>query len=163
MRHGRAGSKERWHGDDRLRPLTRRGRLEAEALAERLGPLEVSRIVTSPFVRCVQTVEPLASVLQLSVEASGALEPDAGDAAVSLVRELASSTAPGRVVLCTHRETIESLQRALSDDRGGFSPDGAHEKGSVWMLRCEAGDVVSAAYLPPGGGDEEAAIGARSR
>ena len=60
VRHAVAGDRRKWSGDDRLRPLDRRGRRQASALPEALSGFPVSRILTSPAARCIGTVEPLA-------------------------------------------------------------------------------------------------------
>ncbi len=149
VRHAHAGAKDRWSGDDRLRPLSDRGREEALALVELLTPYEPARIVSSPLVRCLETVRPLAESLGLSIEESDALGPQADRDAARLVRTMASGDET--VVVCTHGETIEALQRRLGrSGKLGFGPGGAHEKGSVWLLHAGEGRLRSATYLPPG-------------
>lgn len=148
VRHAHAGTKDRWCGDDRLRPLSERGRGEARALVDLLGPYRAAQVVSSPLVRCLQTVEPLAASLGLPIEQSEALGPQADRDAAQLLRSLAS--APHAVVVCTHGETIEALQRRLArPGKSAFGPGGAHEKGSVWLLRARGGRFTSATYLPP--------------
>ncbi len=73
VRHAKAGERGTWLGPDGERPLTRRGRKQAQRLVERFRGLEISRIVSSPFVRCVQTVEPLAGRRGLPVETTDEL------------------------------------------------------------------------------------------
>ncbi len=148
VRHAHAGSKDRWHRDDRVRPLSPRGQEEALALVDLLAPYEPKRIVSSPLVRCVETVSPLATRLGIEIETSDELGPQADRDAARLLRSLASATQS--VVVCTHGETIEALQRRL-DQRGklAFRPGGAHEKGSVWLLEGCGRRFVSATYLPP--------------
>jgi hypothetical protein len=68
IRHARAGERDEWEGDDRLRPLDERGRRQAEELVDLLAEYEFERIVSSPAVRCLQTVEPLASARGLEIE-----------------------------------------------------------------------------------------------
>jgi phosphohistidine phosphatase SixA len=68
LRHAWAGHREGWDGDDRERPLDDRGREEAATLVERLEPYTIEAIMTSPYVRCVATVEPLAAVRGLDLE-----------------------------------------------------------------------------------------------
>ena len=51
VRHAHAGAKDRWSGDDRLRPLTDRGRREALALVRTLTAYEPVRVLSSPLVR----------------------------------------------------------------------------------------------------------------
>jgi probable phosphomutase (TIGR03848 family) len=61
-------------------PLDRRGRMQAELLAERLAPVRLTAIYSSPLERCVQTVEPLAATRRLRVVPRPALiEMDAGE------------------------------------------------------------------------------------
>ena len=148
VRHAHAGAKDRWSGDDRLRPLTDRGRREALALVRTLTAYEPVRVLSSPLVRCLQTVSPLAAHLGLAIEESEALGPQADLEAVRLVRSLTSATRT--VVVCTHGETIEALQRGLvRPGKLTFGPGGAHEKGSVWLLHASAGRLTHATYLPP--------------
>lgn len=65
LRHAHAGDPAEWEGPDDARPLSRRGRRQAE----RLGALLVSRdirpdvIVTSPLVRAAQTADIVGSAL----------------------------------------------------------------------------------------------------
>lgn len=148
VRHADAGAKDRWRGDDRLRPLSDRGRREAFALVDLLASHEPERIVSSPLVRCLQTVEPLSTRLGLAIEESETLGPQADREAARLLRSLAS--ARRAVVVCTHRETIEALQRRLvRPGKLTFGPGGAHEIGSVWLLHADGGRFTSATYLPP--------------
>jgi phosphohistidine phosphatase len=67
LRHAHAGDPAKWHGDDAARPLSKKGR----AQAERLGAFLVARgivpdvIVTSPKLRALQTAQLVAAALDL--------------------------------------------------------------------------------------------------
>jgi broad specificity phosphatase PhoE len=107
------------------------------------------RVRSSPLLRCVQTVQPLAANLGLPVETSEALGPRADRDAACLVRSLGSRTSA--VVVCTHGETIEALQeRLVRPGQLAFGPGSEHEKGSVWVLRGGGGWFTEAVYLRPG-------------
>lgn len=148
VRHAHAGTKEQWRGDDRLRPLSDRGRAEAGALVDLLVAYQPAQVMSSPALRCVQTVEPLAQRLGLRIESCEALGPQSDRDAARFLRSLA--VAPHTVVVCTHGETIEALQRRLArPGKLGFGPGGAHEKGSAWLLRASRGRFTAATYLPP--------------
>jgi len=67
IRHAEAGDRDRWSAPDDLRPLTKGGRLQAQRIAERFGDEPLVQVMSSPFVRCVQTVSPLADALGLPV------------------------------------------------------------------------------------------------
>jgi 8-oxo-dGTP diphosphatase len=82
VRHARAGHRETWAGeDDTVRPLDERGRRQAEALVAQLAERDFSRVLSSPYLRCVQSVEPLAEARGLQVEAVDGLAEGAGEAA----------------------------------------------------------------------------------
>lgn len=68
VRHAFAGDRTAWTDDDRLRPLDDRGRREAKGLVDLLARFRIEVVLTSPFVRCLQTVGPLASARGLEIE-----------------------------------------------------------------------------------------------
>lgn len=106
VRHASAGDRDAWVGDDRLRPLDEKGRREAVELVPTLEPYAVTRVLSSPFVRCVQTVEPLAAARGVEVETTEVLADGSGaDGFRRLLAELAGSP----VALCGHGGEIEEL------------------------------------------------------
>jgi phosphohistidine phosphatase SixA len=149
VRHGHAGAKRQWHGDDGFRPLDAQGLAQAAALVDLLTPFSPARILSSPFLRCVQTVTPLADAYGIPIERSQSLVPEAGGAATQLARGV-SLDGPGAVVLCTHGEVIHHMQSQLGHHGPpDFGPASLREKGSVWVLeRCD-GRFIEAAYLHP--------------
>jgi phosphohistidine phosphatase SixA len=68
VRHAHAGEKHRWDGPDSLRPLSATGQAEAAGLVVRLEDYPVGRVLSSPTVRCQETVRPLAGDRHLDVE-----------------------------------------------------------------------------------------------
>jgi 8-oxo-(d)GTP phosphatase len=100
LRHASAGKREAWHGDDRLRPLDKRGRVQAEALRDLLRARGVRQVVSSPYVRCTQTVAPLG----LEIVTDERLAEGAPvEATLALLRELDDAVA------CTHGDVIEAV------------------------------------------------------
>lgn len=102
VRHASAGDRRDWDADDRLRPLDARGRRQARQLVKLLRPFGIRRVVSSPYLRCVETVQPLAAALGLQVEEDDRLAEGAGRAATDLLAE-------DGVVLCTHGDVVEEL------------------------------------------------------
>jgi phosphohistidine phosphatase len=93
VRHGAAESKA---ATDAERRLTGDGRGAFEALLRRLrGRLEVSRIVTSPFVRARETADLLAAATGAEVEEDDALASgrSSGRQILALARRLGAGTA----------------------------------------------------------------------
>ena len=153
VRHGHAGRKDQWDGDDRLRPLDARGLRQAKHLVEVLVPLRPDRIVSSPHLRCLQTMEPLSEKTGLVVDEDSALTPNAGQAAVDLVRSLTSagSRSSDAVVLCTHGEVMGEVLSVLAAEDGvrlSRRPPGL--KGCVWVLSFRKGRASTARYIVPG-------------
>ncbi len=79
LRHGDAGLRSAWTGDDAQRPLTTEGRKQVRLVAKRLTHLGVKPdvILTSPYARAVQTAAITAKVLGLEdgVAVEPALQP----------------------------------------------------------------------------------------
>jgi 8-oxo-dGTP diphosphatase len=136
VRHGTAGDRAKWRDDDRVRPLDARGQRQAAALPQALSGLTIRRILTSPYVRCVQTVEPLAAALGLDLEETAAL---AEGAVRADVLPLLSMAAAG-TALCTHGDVCHEL---LGRRR---TP-----KGSAWVLDVGARGVVPVRHIPAPG------------
>ena len=148
VRHAKAGSRKAWTGDDELRPLSKRGRAQARALAKRLAVDGVIRVFSSPYVRCRETIEPLAERSDVPVELSEALREGASLAdSLRLVEKVAGENA----VLCTHDDVLGNLLMHFADLGADLQTDRI-EKGSVWALRFGDGEVREATYVPPSGG-----------
>jgi 8-oxo-dGTP diphosphatase len=150
VRHGHAGTKEGWAGDDRLRPLDARGRRQAAAMVGRVLPCDPTRLVSSPYLRCLQTMEPLAAETGLRVEVDDVLTPEAAPRALTLVRALARSASSDGVVLCTHGEVMAEVLNVLATEDGvslGRRLPGP--KGCFWVLEFHGGRALSARYVAP--------------
>ena len=99
VRHASAGSREDWPGDDHLRPLDKRGWKQVAALVDLLADFPVDRILTSPYLRCVDTIEPVANTRGLPVEERDELSEERHMTdGIELVRSVAGSD----VVICGH-------------------------------------------------------------
>jgi phosphohistidine phosphatase SixA len=100
LRHASAGDRNAWDGDDRLRPLDERGQAQALALRDLLQARGVKRVISSPYVRCTQTVAPL----ELEIIPDDRLAEGArAEGALELLR------AADDAVACTHGDVIEAV------------------------------------------------------
>jgi phosphohistidine phosphatase SixA len=108
IRHATAGDPAAWVGDDRARPLDDEGRSQAAGHVTLLEPHPLERVLTSPYLRCVQTVEPLAVARRLPLEYRHELGDDAQpQEALALIGEL--EAAGTRAALCAHGDLIREL------------------------------------------------------
>ncbi|HEU4841651.1 MAG TPA: phosphoglycerate mutase family protein [Ilumatobacteraceae bacterium] len=148
VRHAKAGSRHEWDGDDDTeRPLTKPGRRQAAALAARLAGEQVTGLWSSPSVRCVQTIEPLAEVLGLDIVTDPRL---AEGAALTGILELFHDL-PDGAVLCSHGDVIPDLLDALVRRGAHVTTAPDWRKAAVWVLAAPDADghVASAAAEPP--------------
>ncbi len=131
VRHAKAGSRSAWPASDDLRPLTKPGRRQAEGVADALAGVGITRILSSPYVRCRQTVEPLGERTRLPVDLSDALsEGAAGVDTLALLDKLGDESA----ALCTHGDVIGELLR-YCHHHGVATGDRAHGEGIHLDLR----------------------------
>jgi 8-oxo-dGTP diphosphatase len=147
VRHAKAGSRERWGGPDELRPLTAPGRRQAEAIVTRLAAEPIAALVSSPYVRCVQTLEPLGDVLGQPVQEHDALaEGGPYPPALDLVRAVATL---GTAALSTHGDVQEVTVHALAAE--GIPLEGPLDfaKGCTWVLEVRRGEISAGRYVPP--------------
>jgi 8-oxo-dGTP diphosphatase len=137
IRHAIAKDREDWSGDDALRPLTARGRRQAEAISEKFGSLKLAEIRSSPAVRCVGTVEPLARRAEVKITLDDGLREGS---------MFSLGPVDDRVIAyCAHGDNIPALLDDLDLDGGRC------KKGSVWTIkRAKPGRIVQASYFVPG-------------
>lgn len=166
VRHAKAAARERWWGrPDHERPLTDAGWAQARGLAAELvaaGPVDA--LYSSPYLRCVQTLEPLAADVGLPVfDAEGLAEArtlpvsDGGNAWVSaawlagrglgFLDEVARTHRGGRVVACSHGDLIPALLAAVIGRDGLDHTDVRCRKGARYTLTLEGARCVALAYV----------------
>jgi 8-oxo-dGTP pyrophosphatase MutT (NUDIX family)/phosphohistidine phosphatase SixA len=135
LRHGSARSRKAWQRDDRERPLLQPGLLQAERLVAVLAAYDVTRVVSSSSLRCLQTVRPYADTTGWCLEEEDGLsEEDATRGSVGTVVDQLLRGDRG-AVLCTHRPVLPDVFDALGLADPGLEPGGmlvAHvRRGSI--------------------------------
>ncbi len=135
IRHGETDFNKKHHLPGRLPDvhLNSKGHSQAQAIADTLAQTPIKAIYCSPLERTLETAEPLASLLKLTViPASGLLETDCGDWQGQSIRRLRRQKAwksvqqhpslfrfPGGEAIadCQHRivQVFETLRREFSE------------------------------------------------
>lgn len=148
LRHAEAGVPGRWAGPDDARPLSAEGRRQAERLVRRWAAQPFARLVSSPFRRCLETLQPLAAARGLPIEARDDLaEGRPWQHAEELVLDAASD---GPAVVCVHGEAMRPLVEDLRARGIDFDGSGwGSAKGAAWVLEVRDGAIASARYEPP--------------
>lgn len=149
VRHGTAGSKSRYSGDDTKRPLDKQGRAQAEALVPQLLAFGATDVYAADRLRCHQTLEPLAAELGVSIHNEHTLteEAYAKNPKRSRSRMLRIAAQAGTPAICSQGKVIPDLV-AWWCERDGVRPDKArNHKGSTWVLSLSAGKLVAADHV----------------
>jgi 8-oxo-(d)GTP phosphatase len=158
LRHASAGARTEDPADDPLRPLDAAGAADARLLAGLLACFAPSgaRILSSPALRCIQTVLPFAAGSGGSVEAAAALAVPRRSAdhpggrtisaapLKSLFRGLVAADRPA--VVCLHRENLPQALAAACAALGAESAvpqDPALPKGSFWVVHAAPGELAA--------------------
>lgn len=142
LRHARAGSRSRWDGtDDRMRPLTPRGQRQALEIATLLAP-RVREVHSSPYLRCVETVAPLATLIGADVVIDERLAE--GNAWLDVLTRIEASTAA--MAICTHGDVLGDLVLHLHER--GVAATGSIEKGCIWSFTIADGAVIDGRHHP---------------
>src|SRR5690349_10584054 len=147
VRHAKAGDRNAWVDDDRLRPLSGRGQRQAHQLVDLLADAKFDRILSSPYVRCMQTVVPIAGARGLPVEPVDALaEPGNLHDGLVLLRKHAT----GGALMCMHGDLMPMLLEHFDAAGVDIVDDLRWPKGCTWILDTDnTGEVVRARYVPP--------------
>jgi 8-oxo-dGTP diphosphatase len=144
VRHAHADDRGAWTHDDDLRPLSDRGCGQAERLPAVLTSRPPVVIFSSPSLRCIATVLPLARHRRLPVVTLDALYE--GGSAAAMLQRLSSEGSP--VVACTHGDILADLLGLVLSNGVPLVSQRA-EKGATWTVEVDAGRITAARYAPP--------------
>ena len=152
QRHAAALSRAKWGRAERTRPLNSKGKKQAKALPPLIGAFAPDRVVTSPWKRCLATVEPFAKRQGMEVitkddltEAGHEAHPARTRAVIARVMDEAAPA-----VICTHRPVLPSVMKvvrgASSDRVASMLPreDPYLAAGEAMVLHVTAGGIAVA-------------------
>jgi 8-oxo-dGTP diphosphatase len=149
VRHGRAGERKKWLGNDALRPLDEVGRRQAEGLRVMLSPFAPKRLFAATPLRCRQTLEPLSEALNLPIVSDSAFaEPPSPDDAAAKAKVAAARLielrAEDGAAICSQGKLIPPLLGELrQDDPALFKTP----KGEGWVLSWSGDRLVALSRL----------------
>lgn len=135
LRHARARKRASWDGPDEQRPLTDEGLQQADELVPVLSAYGVTRVLSSPSKRCLQTVEAYAADHVLAVEEVPGVEEEqfTPDSVNEIVAQLLAQKE--NAVLCSHRPVLPDILTALGVAEEPLAPSEMvvchHRKGRV--------------------------------
>ena len=137
IRHGAARSRRLWKDDDRLRPLLKAGRHQAQSVIPLLSAYDVTRLVTSSSVRCVDTLTAYAEATGLPLETTRRLSEE--DATRKAVRKIVDALVEGDegAALCSHRPVFPNVFDALGLENPGL------QAGEMLVVHVRKGEIRS--------------------
>jgi broad specificity phosphatase PhoE len=146
VRHAAAVRRSEWRGAEKLRPLSGGGHRQAQRLLDFFGGVAIEHLLTSPDLRCRQTLEPLAAQRGLPVRFDARLASGRSAAgALALLAELGGRD----VVLCSHGDVIPRVIERFCDEGLRLERELVCDKGSVWIVEGEPGRRARARYVAP--------------
>lgn len=144
VRHAKAGERRVWDRDDIDRPLSKRGWRQSEAVAKRLEKRGATALYSSGYVRCVQTLEPLAERLGVSIREEPRLfEYQPFEPVLDLLADVEKGA-----VLCSHGDIIPATIQALHRRGMTLQTPTDWGKSSVWVLHRKGAKITSGKVWP---------------
>lgn len=147
LRHAHAGTPSEWSGDDAKRPLSPKGRRQAERLGQFLAQRGIlpDSIVASPKLRAKQTAELVADALGIAVSIDERL---AGPLDVDDIEAITDGAGGTSILLVGHDPDFSDLAAALCG--AGYMP---LKKGAIARidasLPLQPGSGILRWLLPP--------------
>jgi 8-oxo-(d)GTP phosphatase len=157
LRHASAGQRTGHPDDDTRRGLDAAGQADARLLADLLACFAPrARVLSSPALRCTETVRPYAAGFGGSVEEQAALSAPRRPAELqldrtvvaapltSLIRDLVAAGQPA--VVCLHRENLPQALAAACTALGAPSAvpgDPVLPKGGFWVVHAASGGLAA--------------------
>lgn len=156
LRHAKAMKRSDFHTteeseSDSLRPLSGKGRRQSKILVDALDAYGIENLVSSPYVRCRETLHRYAKFLGTKIEVSDPLSESGHEhdpaATAEVVTEVLRNPLPS--VLCSHRPVLGTIMATVSEQFGFHSEDG---ESGIWGAKLSPGAfvVVHRHFLPDG-------------
>lgn len=116
LRHAKATPRADWKGPEAKRPLLPEGKQQAKRLVNLLNCYGPKRLVTSPWARCEQTINPYAKAMKKTIiqrsqltELTSTLSPRK---TIHAVESLFDSTKSA--LICSHRPALPTITKTLA-------------------------------------------------
>ena len=145
VRHAKAGERRVWEGSDVERPLSTKGWKQARSVSARLAKMGASSLYSSPYVRCVQTLEPLSELIGTDIVLDERLEEDRPfEPVLDLLGEVDNGA-----VLCSHGDIIPAVLQALVRRGMEVESEADWRKATVWVLKRKGDRITRGKVWPP--------------
>jgi 8-oxo-dGTP diphosphatase len=157
LRHAKALPRKAWSGPDLERPLADRGKAQAAQLVPLLGAYGVRRVISSPGLRCIDSVRPYAAQAGAAIETDETITEQAYHKDPLPAHRLASGLARTDVptVVCTHRPVLDGFLTAVGVTAGAAPPPQPLGTGEMFVFHLADGVVAAVErHAPPVGASD---------
>ena len=149
VRHTKALERGDWDDDDSKRTLDERGLTQSEQLIQHLEPFGVDEIYSSDYIRCVQTVTPLAQSRGLKIteipnlnEANFGFDPERAISFANAVKQDEKN-----ILICSHNPVIPTMLRGILNTKLKNKDLIKLEPGDAWIVHRVRGEIVGLDFL----------------
>ena len=121
LRHAKTTPGSEFDGPDSLRPLTHRGRTEANVIVPALRAFGPGVVVSSTARRCVETVTPFSESTEIRVRKTNLISQDAFEEGTSDVRHIVAKRVRKltSAIVCAHGPVLPEIVREVGLAAGG--------------------------------------------
>ena len=144
LRHTKALERGDWDDDDSKRTLDERGFAQSEKLIQHLEPFGIGEIYSSDYIRCVQTVTPLAQSRGLKIteipnlnEANFEFDPERAISFANAVKQDEKN-----ILICSHNPVIPTMLRGILNTKLKNKDLIKLEPGDAWIVHRVRGEIV---------------------
>lgn len=118
VRHAKAKPRSSWAGAEGERTLAATGKRQAIAVGKLLEAWEPTKLISSPWVRCMQTVSPYSKTSGIVIKQKAPLTEDAHKANPQKVAKIVQALfdKDDAVALCTHRPVLPTVLQVISEN-----------------------------------------------
>ena len=149
VRHTKALERGDWDEDDSKRTLDERGLAQSEALIQHLEPFGIDEIYSSDYIRCVETVTPLAQSRGLKIteipnlnEANFEFDPERAISFANAVKQDEKN-----ILICSHNPVIPTMLRGILNTKLKNKDLIKLEPGDAWIVHRVRGEIVGLDFL----------------
>ena len=152
LRHTKALERGDWDEEDSQRTLSEVGFDQAQLLLKHLEPFAIDEVYTSDYVRCVQTVTPLAHSRGLAITQVPSLNEATfeEDPLRSISFANALKQDEKNILICSHNPVIPTMLRGILNTKLKNRDLIKLEPGDAWIVHRVRGEIVGLDYLSIG-------------
>lgn len=149
LRHTKALERGDWDDVDSKRTLSEFGFEQAQFLIKHLEAFAIDEIYSSDYVRCVQTVTPLAKARSLHLTQVPSLNEETFE--LDPTRSISFANAlkqdEKNILVCSHNPVIPTIVRGVLNTKLKNKDLIKLEPGDAWIIHRVRGEIVGLDYL----------------